>query len=244
MSSPTCLITGGGAGIGRACAIRFATAGFNVVVLDAAAAQPADGFDFVNCDVADPEACQLAVESILQRHGRVDALVANAGIQTSARAIETTDATWNRVVAVNLRGVFAVCRALIPSMAANGAGSIVIVASTNALVSPGGMAAYDASKAGLLGLMRSLAAEHGCDGVRVNAVCPGATLTDHHLKAAVAAGLSEQQLRERTKGYALLGRVAEPYEIANAIYFLASNEASFITGATLVVDGGATARAI
>ena len=241
----TCLITGGGAGIGRACAERFRQAGYNVATLDVAPGDAStSGADHFHCDVSDPEAAHAAVNLALQRYGRVDALIANAGIQTAGRAIETTEEVWRRVIGVNLQGAFNVCRAALPSMIDGGGGAIVMVASTNALVSPGGMTAYDASKAGILGLTRSLAAEHGRDGVRVNAVCPGATLTGHHIKAAAARGQSEAQLREHTKGYALLGRVAEPYEIANAIYFLASDQASFITGATLVVDGGATARGI
>lgn len=240
-----CIVTGGAAGIGRACVDRFREAGYNVAVLDLAPPHADKGdTDYVSCDVSDPEASKSAVDAVLKRYGRIEVLVANAGIQTPARAIETSDEIWRRVLEVNLQGAFNVCRAALPSMVANGGGAIVMVASTNALASPGGMAAYDASKAGLLGLTRSLAAEHGRDGVRVNAVCPGATLTDHHIKAAAAIGQTEAQLRERTKGYGLLGRVAEPNEIANAIYFLASDQASFISGATLVVDGGATARGL
>ncbi len=98
------------------------------------------------------------------------------------------------------------------------------------------------TKTGVLGIMRSLAVDHGRDGIRVNAVCPGATMTDHHIRAAAARGLTEDELRRRTAGYALLGRVAEPSEIASAIQFLASDAASFVTGATLVVDGGFTVR--
>ena len=120
-------------------------------------------------------------------------------------------------------------------------GSIVIVSSVNASVGSAGMAMYDASKAAVLALMRNLAVENGEYGIRVNAVCPGATITDYHLQRAAARGMTAEQLREATQGYGLLGRAAEPEEIARTIYFLASDQASFITGQTLFVDGGFSA---
>ena len=246
MSAPApkaCIITGGASGIGRACAERFARAGYRIAILDLKTPEGGAGLALA-CDVADPAACDDAVRRVLSSFGRIDALIANAGVQTPGRALDTPMETWDGVLNINLKGVFNICRATLPAMAAQSSGAIVIVASTSALASSGQMTAYDASKAGLLGLSRSLAAEHGGDGVRVNAICPGATLTDHHLKLAAARGQSEEQLRERTKGYGMLGRIGEPIEIANAIHFLASDEASFITGATLVADGGATARGL
>lgn len=113
-----------------------------------------------------------------------------------------------------------------------------MVSSINAVIGVRGMAIYDASKAGVLGMMRSLAVEHGDRGIRVNAVCPGATVTDFHERRAAARGITPARLRERTRGYDLLGRAAEPAEQAAVIYFLASDEAAFITGQTIVADGG------
>ena len=113
-----------------------------------------------------------------------------------------------------------------------------MTASVNAVTGSAGMAIYDASKAGVLALMRNLAVEHGAQGIRVNAVCPGNTITDFHINRMAEKGIDIEQIREMTKGYGLLGRAAEPSEIADAIYFLASEQAAFITGQALPVDGG------
>ncbi len=196
----------------------------------------------IGCDVAESDACTSMAREALDRWGRLDVLVANAGIQTPGRLLDATESDWERLVAVNLKGVVNSCRAVLPAMAAQRDGRIVIVSSINALRAPPGMTLYDMTKAGVLSVMRSLAVDHGRDGIRVNAVCPGATMTDHHIRAAAARGVTEEELRRSTAGYALLGRVAEPTEIASAIHFLASDAASFVTGATLVVDGGYTIR--
>jgi meso-butanediol dehydrogenase/(S,S)-butanediol dehydrogenase/diacetyl reductase len=181
----------------------------------------------------------MASEAIA-RWGRIDALIGNAGVQNAGRILDATEDHWDWLVAVNLKGLFNACRAVLPQMIAQHDGRIVLVSSINALRAPPGMGVYDMTKTGVIGLARSLAVDHGRDGIRVNAVCPGATITDHHLRQAAARGQTEAQLRERTRGYGLLGRVAEPAEIAAAIHFLASDAASFVTGSTLVVDGGFT----
>jgi NAD(P)-dependent dehydrogenase (short-subunit alcohol dehydrogenase family) len=255
MSAPprVCLVTGGGAGIGKACVLQFAQAGFHVLAadVDAAAAQAAaaeaqarHGIEALGarCDVADMGDCSAAAAAALARWGRIDALVANAGVQTAGKFLDTDQAHWDRLVSVNLQGVANSCRAVLPSMVKQHDGRIVLVSSINALLSPPGMTVYDMTKTGVIGLARSLAVDHGRDGIRVNAVCPGATLTDHHLRLAAQRGQSEADLRARTQGYGLLGRVAEPAEIAAAIHFLISDAASFVTGATLVVDGGFTVK--
>ena len=169
----------------------------------------------------------------LARWGRIDALVGNAGLQIPGRLLDATDDDWQRLVDVNLKGIVNICRAVLPAMIGQRDGRIVLVSSINAVLAPAGMALYDMTKTGVLGLTRNLAADHGRDGVRVNAVCPGATLTDHHLRAAAARGMTADDVRQRTAGYGLLGRIAEPAEIAAAIHFLASDAASFVTGATL-----------
>jgi meso-butanediol dehydrogenase/(S,S)-butanediol dehydrogenase/diacetyl reductase len=247
------IVTGGGAGIGRACVDHFAQQGWHVVAADIdaraarAAAEAAQGrhaieCEGIECDVADRDQCEAFAQLALERWGRIDAFVANAGLQTAGRLLDATDSDWERLVAVNLKGVLNGCRAVLPTMIARHDGRIVLVSSINAVLSPSGMTIYDMTKTGVLGITRSLAVDHGRDGIRVNAVCPGATITDHHLRLAAARGMSEDDLRKRTAGYGLLGRVAEPVEIASAIHFLASDAASFVTGATLVVDGGFTIR--
>lgn len=250
----TCIVTGGAAGIGRACVARFAREGYGVLVADcdAAAARTsaavlAEEFraDVVamSVDVAVRRDCEQMADAALARWGRIDVLVGNAGVQTRGALAAGTDEDWSRVLDVNLHGIVNCCRAVLPAMVAQSDGRIVLVSSINALRSPAGMGLYDVSKTAVLGVVRSLAVEHGGDGVRVNAVCPGATLTDHHLRAAAARGQGADDLRASTRGYGALGRIAEPHEIAAAIHFLASDDASFVTGTTLVVDGGFTVKA-
>jgi NAD(P)-dependent dehydrogenase (short-subunit alcohol dehydrogenase family) len=231
------IVTGGGAGIGRAAVERLARDGYGVLVADvsetdgkaAAAVVVAAGGDavFMATNVAKQADAEAMAGMALKRWGRVDVLVANAGIQDGGDLLSTAEADWDRILAVNLKGVGFCCRAVIPAMQGRG-GAVP------------DMAMYDASKAGVLGLMRSLACRHGRDGIRVNAICPGATLTDFHLRRAAAKGVTAEQIRQQTRGYGLLGRVAEPAEIASVIAFLAGDDASFVTGQAILVDGGAS----
>jgi NAD(P)-dependent dehydrogenase (short-subunit alcohol dehydrogenase family) len=247
------LISGAGAGIGRACALRFATDGWRVLVLDRDERRAArvveeiqaQGGDAaaVHGDVSQAAVSQSAVQTALTRWGHIDAVVANAGIQTAGRLLDTSDEDWRQVLAVNLDGVAHLCRAALPSLIAQHRGAIVIISSVNALQAVAGMAAYDTSKAAVIGLGRQLAVEHGRDGVRVNVICPGNTITDYHIDRLAAKGIGVEKIRELTRGYGLLGRAAEPHEIAAAVRFLAGDEASFITGQVLAVDGGFTASA-
>lgn len=242
------IITGAGSGIGKACALRFAAAGARTALTDinpaalqavsdqvrAAGGEPM----CIRADVADARACQQVSQKVLSAWGQIDMLVANAGVQIGGSLLEADEQDWDRILAVNLKGAAYSCKAVIPAMLQQGSGAIVVVSSVNALVGTAGMAIYDMSKAGVLALMRSLATEFGARGIRVNAVCPGNTLTEFHVDKMAQKGVSVEQIREMTAGYGLLGRIAEPREIANAIHFLASEQASFITGHTLVVDGG------
>lgn len=189
-------------------------------------------------DVSDTDACSCGVQEVLAKWGHVDILVANAGVQIGGTLLETGEKDWQKILAVNLNGAAFSCKAVLPGMLARGCGSIVIVSSVNAIVGSPGMTIYDMSKAGVLALMRSLATEYGSEGIRVNAVSPGNTITDFHVNRMATQGITVEQIREMTRGYGLLGRAAEPEEVANAVHFLASDQASFITGHNLVVDGG------
>ncbi len=189
-------------------------------------------------DVSNETSSQQAVEQVVAQWGRIDMLVANAGVQIAGSLLNATEQDWDTLLAVNLKGVAYCCKAVIPAMRETGGGAIVMVSSINAVVGSAGMAIYDMSKAALLGLMRNLAVEFGKDGIRVNAISPGNTLTEFHLDKMTAKGITLAEIEEMTKGYALLGRVAKPAEIANAIYFLASEQSSFITGHNLIADGG------
>jgi len=246
------IVTGGGAGIGKACALRFARAGFRVVIVDLAAEDGrqtlelirADSGEAIFCqsDVSQEAACQAWARTTLQRWGRIDVLVANAGVQTDGNLFEATEADWERVIGVNLKGVAYSCKAVLPAMVEQKSGALVMISSVNALLGVGGgrMPLYDASKAGVLALTRSLAIAHGQAGIRVNAICPGVTVTEYHERRAAARGQTPAELRASLKGHALLGKPAEPAQIAAAVYFIASDEASHITGQALVVDGGLT----
>jgi 2-hydroxycyclohexanecarboxyl-CoA dehydrogenase len=245
---PVVVITGGGAGIGRASAIRFAREGARVVVVDrsvedgreTAEILKSNGAEalFVHADVAAEDQCRRFAETALDAYGRLDVLVANAGVRVFGTLLESTEEDWDKILGVNLKGVSFSCKAVLPRMIEQQSGAIVLIGSTTALTGRTNMPLYDATKFGVLSLTRSLAATYGKDGVRVNAICPSFTLTDFHFRRAQAQGISPQELRERNKGYGLLGRPGEPADIAAAIFFMASQEASFITGQYLIVDGG------
>jgi len=242
------IITGAGAGIGKACAIRFAQEGVRVVAVDCL---PADGQAtadllksrgaeaiFCHADVSKEEDCNDFARAAIETFGRIDVLVANAGIRVFGTILDSTEEDWDRILAVNLKGVSFSCKAVLPTMIRQKSGAIVLIGSTTAMTGRTSMPLYDATKFGVLSLTRSLAATYGRDGIRVNAICPALTLTDFHIKRALAEGISLQQLRARHKGYGLLGKPGEPEEVAAAVYFMASKDASFITGQYLMVDGG------
>ena len=242
------VITGGGAGIGKACALRFAKEGARVLIGDISEADAratcekicADGGQAIyhRGDTSQESACQAFAQAALDKWGRIDALVANAGARVRGSLLQATEADWDKIIGVNLKGVAYSCKAVLPSMMDGRSGAIVITSSANAEVGRAGMPLYDATKAAVLSLTRSLAVEHAQHGIRVNAICPGYTMTDFHERAAAERGISPQELRQRNEGYALLGNPAEPHQIASAVYFMASEDASNITGQSLMVDGG------
>lgn len=246
--SAVAVITGAGSGIGRACAVRFAREGYRVVIVDRT---EADGLEtltvlkakgatamFVPADVASEAQCRAFAEAACSAYGRIDVLVANAGIRVFGTVLEATEEDWDRILAVNLKGVSFSCKAVLPQMIVQQSGAIVLIGSTTALTGRTNMPLYDAAKFGVLSLTRSLAATYGKDGIRANAVCPSLTLTNFHFNKAQASGISPEQLRDSQKGYGLLGRPGEPEEIAAVVHFMASHDASFVTGQYLIVDGG------
>jgi 2-keto-3-deoxy-L-fuconate dehydrogenase len=245
------LVTGGGSGIGRAICERFAQEGARVAVADwhAAAAWETVGFIVaaggqafgVSGDVADPDAAAEMVSGTVKAFGKLDVLVANAGQELVATATETTPDQWHRVLGTNLTGCFLVARAAIPAMQAAGGGSIVLTASQLAFVAAERFAAYAASKGGVLNLARALALDHAKDRIRVNALCPGAVETPLLLRQFEGQDGPQGSLADLAALHPL-GRLGQPDEIAAAALFLASDEASFVTGSALVVDGGYLAR--
>jgi 3-oxoacyl-[acyl-carrier protein] reductase len=243
------VVTGAGSGMGRAMVEEFSAEGARVAAVDVrdvaaeetigALGKPADDAIAISADVSDPQAVAVLGDEVLGHFGRVDVVCNTAGILDDYKpAHETDDSLWERIIGVNLRGPFLVSRRFIPAMLEQGKGAIVNTASISSFIAGGGGAAYTSSKHGLLGLTRQLAFDYGRRGIRVNAICPGATRTgmteylhtpegrNEHVDAAIAATPA--------------GRWARPEEIAKLAVYLASDDADFIHGAAYVIDGGWT----
>ncbi|HEC09738.1 MAG TPA: SDR family oxidoreductase [Acidimicrobiales bacterium] len=246
---PVALITGGGSGIGAATARRLARDGYRVAVtgrrrhpLEAVAAT-VDGLAIV-ADTSVETDCRRAVELTMERFGRLDALVANAGIEAMGSAADLDLDDWHRVMRVNVDGALLAVRSATEALRAT-RGSIVVVSSVAGLTAGPSYTAYVTSKTAVLGLVRSLAVDLGPHGVRANAICPGWVATEMSRREVTAlaenSGLTDDEARHRLVEYLPLGRMAEPEEIAGAIAFLAGPDSSFVTGTTLVADGGGSA---
>jgi 2-hydroxycyclohexanecarboxyl-CoA dehydrogenase len=244
------LITGGGSGIGAATARIICAEGGQVMLVDtsddALTGTQKDILERVPraqvatflADVRDADKATRVVDETLQQFSRLDILVNNASMRNYSAIAEATHAEWQATMGVNLMGAANYCRAALPVLRKTDRSSIVNVSSVYAVAGRKGMGLYDATKAAMLAMTRTLACEEATHGVRVNAVCPGSTLTGFHIARARAAGKSLEQLKTERQTTSLLGRWATPEEIAWPILWLASDEASFITGATLMVDGG------
>ena len=244
----TILITGAGGGIGRACINHFSERGWRVIGVDRndfGQGFPATG-RFIKADISQPDSVEQIFQQAKDFHPTLDALVNNAAVQVAKPLVETTVDEWDAVMASNLRSAFLFVKLAHPLMKAAGGGAIVNVSSVHAVQTSTNIAAYAASKGGLLALTRALAIEFAPDNIRVNAILPGAVDTPM-LRAGLGRGhLGGSDVQERLDNLArktVNGRVGTPAEIANAVYFLADNEqSSFMTGQAMIVDGGATAR--
>ena len=241
LAGKVALITGAARGMGAAHARTLAREGANVAIADIApeAGERLAGelrsagvqASYHDHDVTDPGAWREVADAVQRAYGPIDVLVNNAGVQMRSFGIEADDEEWAKVTAVNQQGVFLGMRAVIPSMAENGGGSIVNIASVAALVGLPGSLPYQASKSAVLGLTRGAAVAYGPQGIRVNAICPGLIVTAMTESASAdAVNTMKAQIPLRREG--------KPEEISAAVLFLASDESSYITGVALPVDGG------
>jgi NAD(P)-dependent dehydrogenase (short-subunit alcohol dehydrogenase family) len=233
-------ITGAASGIGRATVEAIKEAGGIVAAADLSPVEGLDqGDSAYRLDVSDDSQTEAVVTEIVQRHGRIDGVAACAGISVSGSVTQMTLEDWNRALAVNLTGTMLTCRASLPHMLQAGQGAIVTIASIYGMIGGQGNSPYNVSKGGVLQLTRSLAADYGAAGVRVNAVSPGyieTPMTDMLTHAG--------EMRDAFVGMHLLQRPGQPSEVAKVIRFLLSDEASFMTGANIPVDGGFSAAQV
>ena len=245
------LVTGGALGIGRACVQKLHACGAAVVscdldadagrtVSESLAGRPPP-VEFVPCDVASEEDVAAATTFAIDRFGALDVVVANAGIGAHYDAETMTESEWDRFLSVDLKSVWLCAKYALPHMRRQGRGSIVNIASIHAFMTAEGNFPYAAAKSGVVGLTRNLALDNGRYQIRVNAVCPGFTRTRMVMDWVESSGDPEGVEREMLDKHPL-GRIADPVEIANVVAFLASDEASFVTGAAILVDGGLSAR--
>ncbi len=242
------IVTGGGSGIGRATVLAFAGEGARIVVADV---NEAGGEEtarmarelraeavFVRADVSRASDCAALVERAVMLHGRLDIAFNNAGINLHPAPIaEVAVEDWARILAVNLTGVFLCMRHEIPIMKRGGGGAIINTASVGGVIGTAGVTPYCATKHGVVGLTKSAALDHIGDGIRINAVCPGGTRTE-----MLAEWFKDPAVERRALAHTPIGRMAHPEEIARAVLFLASDEASFMVGHALIADGGLTAQ--
>ncbi|MGH7858330.1 MAG: SDR family NAD(P)-dependent oxidoreductase [Candidatus Binatia bacterium] len=237
------LVTGAGRGIGRAIALRLAEEGARVAVTDfdeesagRTAGEIGERAIGLRVDVTDSATIRTAVEEVARRVGPIDALVNNAGWDKAEPFVKSSEATWDRVIAINLRGPIACCRAVLDGMIEQRHGRIVSISSDAGRVGSTGEAVYSAAKAGIIGFSKTLAREVARYGINVNVVCPGPTDTQLFRDFAAEFPKLPEALRKTIP----FGRLGEPEEIAAAVAFLSSDDAAYVTGQTLSVSGGLT----
>lgn len=248
LKDKVCIITGAGSGIGRGTALLFAEHGAKLVLVDrdldgltATQAQLPEGTTAlaVRADVSKAADITRVVENALREHGRIDVVFNNAGIMPHGDLLDFTEQSWDEVMAVNVKGMFLMCKAVIPAMLVQGGGSIINTSSVMATLTEPGYEAYTSSKAAVIGLTKAIAVSYAEKNIRCNAICPGWVDTPMNLHLLEQMG--EEQLRALIKRQQPTGRMATTREVAYCVLFLASDESSGVTGSALYVDGAASA---
>lgn len=244
------IVTGGAMGIGKGIAQVFAKEGAKVAIADinkdegektaAELRTHSTEVIFVPVDVANEEQVKAMVDTVVSRYGTINVLVNNAGIGVYKSVLDTSSEEWDRCLAVNLKGVFLCSKYVIPHMQRAGGGVIINIASVHAVATVAATAPYAASKGGVVALTRNMAIDYAKDNIRVNAICPGWVYTPLIQRIFDSSG-DPEGMRKRVTQRQLLGRLGTPEDIGYAALYLASDEASFVTGTCLFVDGGLTA---
>ncbi|MFM9941916.1 MAG: SDR family NAD(P)-dependent oxidoreductase [Hyphomicrobiaceae bacterium] len=244
-------VTGGASGIGEATVRRFIAEGAKVAFADrdaergnriAAEITKAGGKAiFIEADVAQEPACLAFIQSAVDAYGRLDILVNNAGIRLYQSVVEASAESWDAILGVNLKSYAFCAKAAIPAMRRAGGGAIVNMASVRSITAGGNTLQYDTAKAAVAGLTRGLAMDHSHEGIRVNAVCPGPIFTPFHDRRIKAAGKTVADYNADAASRTMMKRPGTAEEVAACVLFLASHEASYVTGSMLFVDGGMTA---
>lgn len=248
LENKVALVTGGASGIGRATAIRLAQEGAKVAVADRNAQMGPETVQvvtdaggqafFIQCDVAKVADAERIVSETVSRYGRLDILVNNAAVMIEKTTVDTTEEEWDFIVGVNLKGTFFCAKYAIIQFRKQGTGgNIVNMASVNSFFAEGGIAAYCMTKGGIAQFTRALAMDHSKEGIRVNAICPGWIETPLNANF-FAIG---PHIREQASKLQAIGRIGQPEEIAATVAFLVSDDASFMTGSMMTVDGGFSA---
>ncbi len=250
LANKVCVITGAGSGIGQATARLFAREGAKFVVADIAAdsvRRTADGIGQdggesrpVQVDVTQSHQVQRMLRETIGAYGQIDVLINNAGFGFAASVEETSEEDWDRLMAVNLKGVFLGCKYVVPLMRRQHAGVIINTASVAAVVGVRERAAYCASKGAVAALTKAMAIDHVSDGIRINCIAPG-TVETPYFSGIFAQSPDPEKMRKEIEARQVMNRMGTPEEIAQGMLFLASDDSSFVTGTTLFVDGGMSA---
>lgn len=246
-TQPICIVTGGSLGIGAAICQLFAQKGYRVFNLDLQAPpQPDVAVHWHQCDVSNVTQVKNIIASIRSEHSKIDCLVSNAGVHLSANIEQTSEDVLDQMFAINVKGAYAAIQGVLPSMVKHGGGSIILMASDQALIAKQNSFAYNLTKSALASMAKTTALDYAKYNIRANAVCPGTIETPLYHKAIDSylekSGRDSDEVHAEEAALQPLGRLGQPNEVAQLCYFLASEQAGFITGSLQVIDGGYTAQ--